>query len=111
MCSSDLVIKMYAWEYPMSSLIHRLRKHEIKALTKLWRLLAVFYVFDHGSAKIITILTILAYAYGGHALSADKIFFCVTIVNFMLNGALFLLPIAVTNLADIFVSMRRLEVR
>lgn len=64
------------------------------------------------SAKVITFLTFLTYVLVDetHVLSANKVFFAVAIYNVMRQVMVSFVPTAASNLGELVVAIRRIEV-
>ncbi|OXA60234.1 Multidrug resistance-associated protein 4 [Folsomia candida] len=103
------VIKMYAWELPFSSLINQVRKEEVKVIQKRAYLKSFYLSLFLSSKKFIPYLAFLTYVSVGHTLTADKVFFAVTIFDIIIANMVSTLPSAAAGCGELVVAVKRIE--
>ncbi|CAL8104285.1 unnamed protein product [Orchesella dallaii] len=103
------VIKMYAWEKPFSTMVDKIRKFEVKSLKKLAFLRAMYLSLYISSSRLVTYCVFIAYILTNHPLTADKVFFILTIFSTVRQVMISYFPTAAAAIGELFVSMNRIE--
>ncbi|GLG99920.1 Putative multidrug resistance-associated protein [Gryllus bimaculatus] len=104
------VIKMYAWEIPFNKLVTTARKQELKCLTQTSYIRGVVLSFIMFNTRISIFTSILSYVFTGGAITAEKVFLITAYYNILRQTMTVFFPQGLTQLAEAFVSIRRIEV-
>lgn len=102
------VIKMFGWEKAFERLINSIRKHEIKAITKGYYVKATFLSFEFLTSFAVFV-TLVLYVYMGNQITAQKAFVTIAYFNYVNRHLVYFWPMAVTSLADGWISLKRVE--
>ncbi|CAL8129140.1 unnamed protein product [Orchesella dallaii] len=103
------IIKIYAWEKPFASLITNIRKEEVGALRKRALLRSFYFSMFVTSSKLVPYMTFLVYVMLGNNLTADKVFFSLSIFNVVIQNMVSVLPSAAAGIGEVMVAIKRIE--
>ncbi|CAL8080013.1 unnamed protein product [Orchesella dallaii] len=103
------VIKIYAWELPFSSIIQNVRRMEVKALRKRAYLRSFYFSMFVASSKLVPYMTFFIYVMLGNQLTADKVFFALTVFNVVIHNMVSTLPSAAAGIGELIVATNRIE--
>jgi ATP-binding cassette subfamily C (CFTR/MRP) protein 4 len=85
-------------------------RQEVNVLRKASALRAVYLSLYISSARLVTYFVFLAYILQDNPLTAEKVFFCLTIFNIIRQLMISYFPTAAAAIGELFVSMDRIEV-
>lgn len=102
------VIKMFGWEKAFESLINSIRKHEINAIAKGYYVKATLLSFEILTSFAVFV-TLVLYVYLGNSITAQKAFVTIAYFNYVNRHLVYFWPMAVTSLADGWISLKRVE--
>ena len=103
------VLKMYAWEIPFMESIRKVRDREVKMLNYgayLWGVVVFTFSSTPGMMALAMFMT-FCYGTGDEALTAEKIFVSLTLLN-MIRIPLLILSLTIFNTVNMVVSFRRI---
>nr|KAH0807352.1 hypothetical protein GEV33_015439 [Tenebrio molitor] len=103
------VIKMYAWEKPFSRLVNLARVLEIQEILRANLFRSINYILPTFLKHICIYLCVLAATLVGVPLLSSFVFVVELLYNDLNNSVFVYLPIAVTHLAELRVSIKRIE--
>ncbi|XP_050307150.1 ATP-binding cassette sub-family C member 4-like [Anthonomus grandis grandis] len=103
------VIKMYAWEKPFEKLIEHLRAREISALTRSSYLRGFYSSCNVFVERLTLFLTVVTYSLVGYNISADVVFSLAQFFNILQLALAILYPLTVSQSAESWVAIKRLE--
>ena len=83
---------------------------EVNVLRKASLLRATYLSLYISAARLVTYFVFLAYILTDHVLTANKVFFCLTIFNTIRQVMISYFPTAAAAIGELFVSMDRIEV-
>jgi ATP-binding cassette subfamily C (CFTR/MRP) protein 4 len=86
-----------------------LHREEVKVLRKRAYLRSFYLSLFLSSKKLIPYLTFLVYVLFGHTLSADKVFFAVSIFDVVIFNMISTLPSAAAGCGELVVAIKRIE--
>ncbi|XP_014214767.1 probable multidrug resistance-associated protein lethal(2)03659 [Copidosoma floridanum] len=104
------VIKMYAWEKPFALLINRSRKKEVKVVRNNLVTSEICWSFDLYVPRICIFLTILAYVFFGNDINAEKVYMVTAYYNIIRTTLYLMFPLAIKELSEALVSLKRLQI-
>lgn len=104
------LVKMYTWEKPLSLIMRKLRTTELKYIRRFLYLKGTYLTLQTTSIKFVPFCALLAYVTMGNALTADKAFFVITILNTLSVTVLHRIPAAASTLGELIASLNRIEV-
>ena len=107
--SSVKLIKMYAWEDSFSSMIEPMRENELAALRKSAILQSINISVAFLTAIFASVMMLTAYVLLNNQLTAEHAFTVIAVYSSMANSLKFM-PIAVKNLADGNIAIKRFEI-
>ncbi|ODM98987.1 Multidrug resistance-associated protein 4 [Orchesella cincta] len=102
-------IKIYAWERPFASLVKNIRKEEVQALRKRAYLRSFYFSMFVTSSKLVPYMTFFLYVMLGNQLTADKVFFALTVFNVVIQNMVSVLPSAAAMIGEVTVALNRIE--
>ncbi|XP_032412503.1 multidrug resistance-associated protein 4-like isoform X1 [Xiphophorus hellerii] len=103
------IVKMYAWEKPLSALVTEVRRKEIRQVLKSSYLRGLNMASFFASSKITVFVTFAAYALLGNAITASSVFVTVSLYGTIkLTVALFF-PLAIEKMSETIVSVHRIK--
>lgn len=102
------VIKMYGWENAFAQTVNNIRKFELRAIAKGYYIRATLLslVFLTSFAVFATFVT---YVLMGNSITSEKAFVTIAYFNYVRNVLVEFWPMAVTSVAEGWVSLRRVE--
>jgi ATP-binding cassette subfamily C (CFTR/MRP) protein 4 len=103
------VIKMYAWEKPFSRLVNVARVLEIQEILRANLFRSINYILPTFLKHICIYLCVLAATFVGVPLLSSFVFVVELLYNDLNNSVFVYLPVAVTHLAELRVSIKRIE--
>ncbi|XP_035707943.1 multidrug resistance-associated protein 4 isoform X2 [Folsomia candida] len=103
------IIKMYAWEQPFSAMVDLIRKNEVKDLRKRGVIRGLHHAAVSFAPKLVPFGEILTYYLLGNELSADKVFFILTVLYTIIQVSVYCIPQAVSGIGELIVSIKRIE--
>ncbi|XP_076270121.1 ATP-binding cassette subfamily C member 4-like isoform X2 [Rhynchophorus ferrugineus] len=103
------VIKMYAWEKPFEALIKYLREREISSLTKASYLRGFYSSCNVFIERLTLFTTVIAYVMVGNRITADIVFSMAQFFNILQLAMAIIYPMAVSQSAETWVAIKRLE--
>lgn len=102
------VIKMYGWEHAFSKVIHEIRKHEIAAIARGYNIRSTLLSFEVLS-KVAIFLSLISYVLMGNALTAQKAFIVIALLDYIHRSMIFYWPDAIMYPSEAYVSVKRIE--
>ncbi|XP_037829737.1 multidrug resistance-associated protein 4 isoform X2 [Kryptolebias marmoratus] len=103
------IIKMYAWEKPLSALISEVRRKEIRQVLKSSYLRGLNLASFFASSKIMVFATFTVYVLLGNAITASTVFVTVSLYETVKLTVTLYCPLAVEKLSETLVSIRRIQ--
>ncbi|KAL4705012.1 hypothetical protein ACJJTC_009800 [Scirpophaga incertulas] len=103
------VIKMYAWEKPFEKLVDRLRKLEVKYISRTSMVKGFSTALTVFTERFILFATMVTFVVMGGTVRAEITFSLVQYFNLLQLACNIFFPIALSFLAETKVSIRRLE--
>ncbi|XP_037922789.1 multidrug resistance-associated protein 4-like [Hermetia illucens] len=103
------VIKMYAWEKPFAKIISFARKMELKIVRKNTHVRALYMTFNLFTTRAAIFITIMTLALDGGDISANKVFVVTSYYNILSAIMAQMFVRGVAEMAEAFVSFRRLQ--
>ncbi|XP_034235532.1 probable multidrug resistance-associated protein lethal(2)03659 [Thrips palmi] len=102
-------IKMYAWEKWFSKLVESARRKEVNVIRSMTYYTGLSFACSSFLTKISFFLCVLHFALSGNAITADKIFTTIMFFDILQESLTIYLPMAIENLAECVVAIRRME--
>lgn len=102
------VIKMYAWEPSFGRMVDQIRRREIRGIRGTLFIRAGLLSFNLVS-RLSIFLSLVGYCYFGNVFTAKKVFIVTSYFNLLYSSMLHFWPLALTSVAEGFVSIRRIE--
>ncbi|XP_043286728.1 probable multidrug resistance-associated protein lethal(2)03659 [Venturia canescens] len=102
-------IKMYTWEYPFSNLIDRARRREISVIKSTSYIRGVIMSFMIYTTRLSLFITILVYVLRDKNITAEKVFILTAYYNNLRQTMTIFFPQGATQVAELFVSIKRLQ--
>ncbi|XP_067134882.1 ATP-binding cassette sub-family C member 4-like isoform X1 [Centruroides vittatus] len=103
------LIKMYTWELPYAALIEKIRMKEIKKIRMFLYASGISYILAYPISKLFILLTYLAFFLNGGQLNAEIIFVTMTFSMYIYSNIVTLFSQAVGFVAEILVSLKRIQ--
>ncbi|MED6294336.1 hypothetical protein CHARACLAT_020126, partial [Characodon lateralis] len=103
------IIKMYAWEKPLSALITEVRRKEIHQILKSSYLRGLNMASFFASSKITVFATFTVYALLGNAITASSVFVTVSLYGTIKLTVTLFFPLAIEKLSETVVSVHRIK--
>ncbi|XP_018326344.1 probable multidrug resistance-associated protein lethal(2)03659 isoform X3 [Agrilus planipennis] len=103
------VLKMYAWEYPLAKLIHKIRSEEMKYLKPASYIRGLFMSFILFTTRLGIFLSCMSHVMYGGKLTASKMFFIVAHYFILRQTMTVYFPQGVAQVAEAYVSIKRIE--
>ncbi|XP_061571906.1 ATP-binding cassette sub-family C member 4-like [Cololabis saira] len=103
------IIKMYAWEKPLSALVTEVRRKEIGQILKSSYLRGLNLASFFASSKIIVFVTFTVYALLGNTITASTVFVTVSLYGTIKLTVTLFFPLAIEKLSETVVSIRRIK--
>ncbi|XP_014296340.1 probable multidrug resistance-associated protein lethal(2)03659 [Microplitis demolitor] len=102
-------IKMYAWEHPFSNFIEVARKKEMQVIRQSSYIRGVIMSFLNFSSGLSLFITILAHLLSGHQITAETVYMLTAYYSILRQIMTLFLPLGLSAVAEILVSIKRLE--
>ncbi|XP_058839991.1 ATP-binding cassette sub-family C member 4-like [Topomyia yanbarensis] len=102
------VIKMYVLEKPFEAIVRKLRRKEIQALRGSAYVKSTLFALRI-IPKISIFLSLIAYVYTGHALTAMRVYMLISFFSVIHHSMVEFWPLAVTSCAEAWVSLKRIQ--
>uniref|UniRef100_A0A3Q2PI33 Multidrug resistance-associated protein 4 n=1 Tax=Fundulus heteroclitus TaxID=8078 RepID=A0A3Q2PI33_FUNHE len=103
------IIKMYAWEKPLSALITEVRGKEIHQIMKSSYLRGLNMASFFASSKITVFVTFTVYALLGNTITASSVFVTVSLYGTIKLTVTLFFPLAIEKLSETVVSIHRIK--
>ncbi|XP_023212547.1 multidrug resistance-associated protein 4-like [Centruroides sculpturatus] len=103
------LVKMYTWELPFASLIEKIRKKEMKKVKMFLYTRGLPITLGFPVSRIFTCLTLLAIVLFGSSLDAYIVFVTMCLSIFIYVGTVVLFSKAINFIAEIWVSLKRIQ--
>uniref|UniRef100_A0A087XBS8 Multidrug resistance-associated protein 4 n=1 Tax=Poecilia formosa TaxID=48698 RepID=A0A087XBS8_POEFO len=103
------IIKMYAWEKPLSALITEVRRKEICQVLRSSYLRGLNMASFFASSKITVFVTFAAYALLGNAITASSVFVTVSLYGTIKLTVTLFFPLAIEKMSETIVSVHRIK--
>ncbi|KAF6715600.1 Multidrug resistance-associated protein 4 [Oryzias melastigma] len=103
------IIKMYAWEKPLSALVTEVRRKEIRQILKSSYLRGLNMASFFASSKITVFVTFTVYALLGNSITASRVFVTVSLYGTIKLTVTLFFPLAIEKLSETVVSISRIE--
>ncbi|XP_041835127.1 ATP-binding cassette sub-family C member 4-like [Melanotaenia boesemani] len=103
------IIKMYAWEKPLSSLLTEVRRKEISQILKSSYLRGLNLASFFASSKIAVFITFTVYAVLGNPITASSVFVTVSLYGTIKLTVTLFFPLAIEKMSEIVVSIHRIK--
>ncbi|XP_023244548.1 multidrug resistance-associated protein 4-like [Centruroides sculpturatus] len=103
------LIKMYTWELPYAALIKKIRMKEMKKIRMFLYASGISYILAYPMSKLFILLSYLAFFLNGGQLNAEIIFVTMTFSMYIYSNIANLFSQAVGFVAEIFVSLKRIQ--
>ncbi|XP_023230117.1 multidrug resistance-associated protein 4-like [Centruroides sculpturatus] len=103
------LVKMYTWELPFASLIEKIRKKEMKKVKMFIYARGIPLTLGYPVSRLFTCLTFLAIVLSGSTLNAQIVFVTMYVSIFIYFGTVVLFSKAVNLIAEIRVSLKRIQ--
>ncbi|KAF5283715.1 hypothetical protein FQR65_LT13750 [Abscondita terminalis] len=103
------VIKMYTWEQPFARFVALARRNEIKFIRNASFIRGIILSFKLFATRISLFLTILSYVLLGNNITAKHVFVITGFYNLVRQGMTNYFPQAVSQMAEVNVSINRLN--
>ncbi|PPQ65049.1 hypothetical protein CVT26_015745 [Gymnopilus dilepis] len=101
------VIKFFAWEIPFLSILHGIRKNELRHIRRLLLIRASNNAVAASFPILATILAFICYSLSGHDLNPGIIFSSLSLFQ-LLKTPVMLLPISLSSITDAYNAISRL---
>ncbi|XP_043284650.1 probable multidrug resistance-associated protein lethal(2)03659 [Venturia canescens] len=102
-------IKMYTWEHPFSNLIEKARRREISVIKSTSYIRGVIMSFIIFTTRLSLFVTVLAYVLDDKHITAEKVFILTAYYNILRQTMTVFFPQGITQVAEAFVSIKRLQ--
>ena len=102
------IIKMFAWEDSFAKSIHKVRKKEMGEVKGGNYLMALLFSI-WAVARVAIFISLICYVYLGNAITAEKVFVITAYFGTMIEGMVYIWPVAITKSVEGFVSCKRLK--
>ncbi|XP_037030669.1 multidrug resistance-associated protein 4-like [Bradysia coprophila] len=102
------VIKMYTWEKSFAKVVDKIRKKEINGIRGTLFIRGTLLSFNIVS-RFSIFISLVSYVYFGNIITARKVFIITSYFNFLYSSVLHFWPLAVSSMAEVFVSIKRVE--
>ncbi|KAI4466022.1 atp-binding cassette sub-family c [Holotrichia oblita] len=104
------VIKMYAWEKPFAKLIKHARRLELRIITKLSYVRALFMTFNLFTTRVALFCTLLTMTLlYNEPITAAKVFVFMSYYNIISQTMSSMFVRGIAEVAELFVSIRRIQ--
>lgn len=103
------VIKMYAWEKPLSVMVEAARKKEIHVIRYVSYLRGILLSFIMFTTRVSVFLSLVGYALLGNQITAQKAFMITALYNMLRQSMTVFFPQGVGQLAETVVSVQRIQ--
>jgi len=103
------LIKLYAWEKPLMSVINKLREKECEALKKLGKIDSIGKAFGETCSCIAILFMCIAYSLKGKVLSPEKVYTSFMILSFVKHWVVFCFRAGTMYLVSARLTCKRLE--
>ncbi|XP_046668372.1 probable multidrug resistance-associated protein lethal(2)03659 isoform X3 [Homalodisca vitripennis] len=103
------VIKMYGWERPFTKFISEARRAELREISKTAYIRGILSSFTIFHIRIAIFVSILTYVFFGNYINATKVFIVTSYFNVLQHTMTIFIPKAITQVAEAFVSIQRLQ--
>lgn len=103
------VIKMYAWEKPFSKLVRIARKKELKVVTKLSYVRALFMTFNLFTTRMALFCSLLTIALTDKPIKAATVFVFMSYYNIISQTMSTMFVRGIAEVAELLVSIRRIQ--
>ncbi|XP_072240527.1 ATP-binding cassette sub-family C member 4-like isoform X2 [Leuresthes tenuis] len=103
------IIKMYAWEKPLSALVTEVRRKEISQVLKSSYLRGLNMASFFASSKITVFITFTVFALLGNPITARSVFVTVSLYGTIKLTVTLFFPLAIEKLSETVVSIRRIK--
>ncbi|KAM4711153.1 ATP-binding cassette sub-family C member 4-like isoform 1-T1 [Anableps anableps] len=103
------IIKMYAWEKPLSALITEVRRKEICQILKSSYLRGLNMASFFASSKITVFVTFTVYALLGNPITASCVFVTVSLYGTIKLTVTLFFPLAIEKMSETVVSVHRIK--
>ncbi|KAM4560262.1 ATP-binding cassette sub-family C member 4-like [Odontesthes bonariensis] len=103
------IIKMYAWEKPLSALVTEVRRKEIGQILKSSYLRGLNMASFFASSKITVFFTFTVFALLGNPITARSVFVTVSLYGTIKLTVTLFFPLAIEKLSETVVSIRRIK--
>ncbi|KAK9869792.1 hypothetical protein WA026_003524 [Henosepilachna vigintioctopunctata] len=103
------VIKMYCWEKPFSKLVSLARSKEMSVIRTHSCLMGILYSFEMFLTRTSIFISLLSYVLMGKYITAEKVFLVTSIYSTIRPCVTIMFALALSNLAEINVSLRRIN--
>ncbi|CAH1180472.1 unnamed protein product [Phaedon cochleariae] len=103
------VIKMYAWEIPFNKLVGLARRAETKIIKKGSYARAFFMAMGMFTTRLALFATLITISLSGQEITAAKVFVLMSYFNMLSMTLTALFVRGVTEVAELFISLRRLQ--
>ncbi|KAK7866057.1 hypothetical protein R5R35_013557 [Gryllus longicercus] len=102
-------IKMYAWERPFQALAAAARRRELKCIESSSHIRGVTLGFMMYNTRISIFASVLAYVFTGGIVTPEKVFLIVGYYKILGQTMAYFFPVGLNQLAEVLVSIRRIE--
>ncbi|XP_023241663.1 multidrug resistance-associated protein 4-like [Centruroides sculpturatus] len=103
------LIKMYTWELPYAALIEKIRVKEMRKLRMFLYTSGISYILAYPISKLFTLLAYLTFYLNGGQLNARIIFVTMTFSIYIFTSIVTLYAHAVSLVAEILISLKRIQ--
>ncbi|XP_034487738.1 probable multidrug resistance-associated protein lethal(2)03659 [Drosophila innubila] len=103
------VIKMYAWEKPFAKLVENVRCKEMKYIRKVNNIRGMLIAFGLCLSRTFTFASLVGYVLLGHILTAGEAFLITAYFSLLQRTVTSFFPLSISQLSELFVSIKRLE--
>ncbi|XP_023210595.1 multidrug resistance-associated protein 4-like, partial [Centruroides sculpturatus] len=103
------LIKMYTWELPYAALIEKIRLKEIKTIRMFLYVNGISHILAYPISKLFTLLSFVAILLIGGELNAKVVFVTMLYSLYILNNIIGLFSHSMSFLAEILVSLKRIQ--
>ncbi|GLG99917.1 Probable multidrug resistance-associated protein lethal(2)03659 [Gryllus bimaculatus] len=102
-------IKMHAWERPFQALAAAARRRELKCIESSSHIRGVTLGFMMYNTRISIFASVLAYVFTGGIVTPEKVFLIVGYYKILGQTMAYFFPVGLNQLAEVLVSIRRIE--
>ncbi|CAG5933712.1 unnamed protein product [Menidia menidia] len=103
------IIKMYAWEKPLSAMVNEVRRKEIGQILKSSYLRGLNMASFFASSKITVFVTFTVHVLLGNSITASSVFVTVSLYGTIKLTVTLFFPLAIEKLSETVVSVRRIK--